>query len=273
MTGNKIILVNTYVFFFITALFLYSIGKIKFKKLILISLAFFFFILLIFSIYQVNRTKCLNYLNASNITNQDLSLNKSIYNSQSEFNRNYIYIKDSNYFNSFFRKLVNDNVSLNYSLFYILAGKLSGDYLHDLDLKDKINLGHFVYTKQIYNKFISHLNKLEIVRFEYIKYDNNFLQRKNPVVSLYHSLFRDFGYFNLVFLYTLFLFFFLILLNKINKIKLILYFFWFYIIFYETMTLGFVNLLATYNSIIIFIIFLFFLIFFISISKIKIKYK
>jgi hypothetical protein len=89
--------------------------------------------------------------------------------------------------------------------FYILSGKLSGDFLNYIDTNKKFNSGNFIYLKQVYNKMAADLRKLGIQNFEDIKYDENFLERLNPIVSLYHMLFRDFGLLNLTILLFVFM--------------------------------------------------------------------
>jgi hypothetical protein len=71
------------------------------------------------------------------------------------------------------------------------------------------------------------LGKLGIQNFEYIKYDENFLERLNPIVSLYHMLFRDFGFLNLTILLFIFLLIFLQFKYMKNTVSLFIFTYFF----------------------------------------------
>ena len=262
-SGSKIILLNSLIILFIALLFLYSLNLISFRRFFAIFFLFFFAVISIYMIAQKARTTCINYkLNSS-----------EVYNSNVEFNRKYFYRKvDSNINNlNYLRSLIHSNITVNYSLFYLISGKLSGDFLLYVDENNKFNAGNFVYFKQVFNKIAIDLKKVGIKNIKYYEYDENFLARLNNIVSLYHMTYRDFGFLNLCVLIFLFLLIFLQFIYFKNVFSLFIFIYSSLIIFYSVAGLGFANLLATFNTNIIFFNFLvFFLLFFLK-SKIVIK--
>ena len=260
---NKIILLNVAIIVFISLLFSYSLNLISLRKFLAVFSFIFFIIISIYLITQLARTYCIDS-KANYVQN---------YNSNSEFNRKNYYRKTDSSINfiNYSRAIINNNITVNYSLFYILSGKLSGDFLNYIDTNKKFNSGNFIYLKQVYNKMAADLRKLGIQNFEDIKYDENFLERLNPIVSLYHMLFRDFGFLNLTILLFVFLLIFLQFKYMKNTISLFILTFFLLFFFYSVSGLGFANLAATFNTNIIFFnFFVFFLYFF---SKVKILIK
>ena len=152
-----------------------------------------------------------------------------------------------------------------------MSGKLSADFLIVLDKNNKFDAGKFIYLKQIFNKSVSDLRKLGLKGIDFYEYDENFTQRRNPIVSLYHMLFRDFAFFNLSILIFIFLLIFLQFLYARNVTSVFIFIYSFVIFFYSISSIGFANLSATFNSNIIFFNFMIFLIYFFSRAKIKIK--
>jgi hypothetical protein len=260
VSGSKMILLSFITIVFTSLLFSYSLNLISLRRFLAFSLFFFFFALSIYFIIQLSRTNCIK----SNVQEYD---------SNTEFNTKNFYRKtDSNInFINYSRTIINNSITVNYSLFYILAGKLSGDHLLDIDKKNKINKGNFIYLKQVYNKMNSDIRKIGITKFAYLKYDQNFLERLNPVVSLYHILFRDFGFLNL----TILIFFFLLVFFQFKYIKntfsLFIFTYFMLFFFYFVSNLGFINLAATFNANIIFFNFFVYFLFFFLRVKIKIE--
>ena len=76
-------------------------------------------------ISQLTRTYCIDS-KANYVQN---------YNSNIEFNRKNFYRKTDSSINfiNYSRAIINNNITVNYSLFYILSGKLSGDFLNYID--------------------------------------------------------------------------------------------------------------------------------------------
>jgi len=270
-SGSKIIILNVAIIIFISLLFSYSLNLISLRRFLAVFSFIFFIAISIYLIIQNARTSCIN-ANANSF--QDYNSNVEFnYNSNIEFNRKYFYKKTDSSINfiNYSRATINNNITANYSLFYILSGKLSGDFLNYIDTNKKFKAGNFIYLKQIYNKMASDLGKLGIKKFEYLKYDENFLERFNPIVSLYHMLFRDFGFLNLTILLFVFLLIFLQFKYMKNTFSLFTFMYFFLIFFYSVSGLGFANLAATFNTNIIFFnFFVFFLYFFLRV-KILIK--
>ena len=263
VSGSKIILLSVITITFTSLLFSYSLNLISLRRFLAFFLFIFFITLAIYLIIQLSRTTCINS-NANNLQE---------YNSNTEFNRKNFYRKtDSNInFINYSRTIINNSITTNYSLFYILAGKLSGDHLLDIDKKNKINKGNFIYLKQVYNKINSDISKIGIPQFAYLKYDENFLKRLNPIVSLYHMLFRDFGFLNLAILLPFFLLVFFQFKYIKNTFSLFIFTYSMLFFFYFVQSLGFVNLAATFNTNIIFFNFFVYFLFFFLRVKIKIK--
>jgi len=287
LTGSKIILLSSLIVLFISLSFSYSFYLMSFRKFLLIFL--FAFVLLFFSylISQLARTACIKKVeNEEALYEQkydsslefkqkyDSSLEfKQKYDSSLEFNRKIFFKKaDSkiNYIN-YLRTLINNNITINYSLFYALSGKLSGDFLLYKDNNNKINAGSFIYLKQINNKIKIDLEKLGIKYSQYYEYDQNFIERLNPIVSLYHMLYRDFAYLNLSFLLFIFIFIFLQFIFLKNIYSFFFFIYFMLVLFYSSAGVGFANLLATFNTNIIFFNFFVFFIFFFLKTKILIK--
>lgn len=258
-TGSKMLLLTSLIFIFISLSLSYSLNVISLRKaLIILIFCKIFVILAYFSVQQL-RTFCF--------------VGSSDYDSNLEFNRIYFIKKQesqNNYIN-YLRTIINNNVTVNYSLFYILSGKLSGDFLIILDKNKKFDAGKFIYLKQIFNKSVNDLSKLGLKGIDFYEYDSNFIKRHNPIVSLYHMLFRDFAFLNLSILIFIFLLIFLQFLYLRNVTSVFIFIYSFVIFFYSISSIGFVNLLATFNSNIIFFNFMIFLIYFFSRAKIKIK--
>jgi hypothetical protein len=266
-TGSKIILLSSLIVLFISLSFSYSFYLMSFRKFLLIFL--FAFVLLFFSylISQLARTACIK-----KVENEE-ALYEQKYDSSFEFNRKIFFKKaDSkiNYIN-YLRTLINNNITINYSLFYVLSGKLSGDFLLYKDNNNKINAGSFIYLKQINNKIKIDLEKLGIKYSQYYEYDQNFIERLNPIVSLYHMLYRDFAYLNLSFLLFIFIFIFLQFIFLKNIYSFFFFIYFMLVLFYSSAGVGFANLLATFNTNIIFFNFFVFFIFFFLKTKILIK--
>jgi hypothetical protein len=262
-SGSKIILLSAVIIAFTSLFFSYSLSLISLRKFLAVFSIILFITMSIYLISQLARTSCIDS-KANYVQN---------YNSNSEFNRKYFYRKTDSSINfiNYSRAIINNNITVNYSLFYILSGKLSGDFLNYIDTNKKFNSGNFIYLKQVYNKMATDLGKLGIQNFEYIKYDENFLERLNPIVSLYHMLFRDFGFLNLTILLFVFLLIFLQFRYMKNTVSLFIFTYFLLFFFYSASGLGFANLAATFNTNIIFFnFFVFFLYFF---SKVKILIK
>lgn len=200
-TGSKIILLNSFIFLFISLSLSYSLNLISLRKALTVLIFSIIFLFSAFIFIQQLRTNCFVKSSNSN-TNYDSNL---------EFNRKYFFKKKNSEikFLNYSRNLVNSNITFNYSLFYILSGKLSADFLFILDTNKKFEAGKFIYLKQFFNKSVQDLRKLGLKGINYYEYDNNFIQSHNPIVSLYHMLFRDFAYFNLGILIFIFLLIFL----------------------------------------------------------------
>jgi hypothetical protein len=266
-TGSKIILLSSLIFLFIGLSFSYSFYLMSFRKFLLI---FLFAFVLLFSLYlisQLARTNCIK-----KVENEEV-LYKQKYDSSFEFNRKVFFKKaDSKikYIN-YLRTLINNNITINYSLFYVLSGKLSGDFLLYKDNNSKINAGSFIYLKQINNKIKIDLEKLGIKYSQYYEYDQNFIERLNPIVSLYHMLYRDFAYLNLSFLLFIFIVIFLQFIFLKNIFSFFFFIYFMLVLFYASASVGFANLLATFNTNIIFFNFFVFFIFFFLKTKILIK--
>ena len=271
--GSKIIILNVAIIAFISLFFSYSLNLISLRSFLAVFSFILFITISVYLISQLARTSCVdskaNYFQNYN-SNSEFNQN---YNSNSEFNRKYFYRKTDSSINfiNYSRAIINNNITVNYSLFYILSGKLSGDFLNYIDTNKKFNAGNFIYLKQVYNKMGADLGKLGIQKFEYIKYDENFLERLNPIVSLYHMLFRDFGFLNLTILLFIFLLIFLQFKYMKNTVSLFIFTYFLLLFFYSVSGLGFANLAATFNTNIIFLNF--FVFFFYFFSKVKILIK
>jgi hypothetical protein len=266
LSGSKVILLSSLIVVFTSLSFSYSFYLISLRKFLLLFLFAFFFVFSVYLTSQLARSNCINKdENINVIYNQK-------YDSSFEFSRKEFLKKaDSslNYIN-FLRSLINNNVTVNYSLFYMLSGKLSGDFLLYKDNNAKFNAGNFIYLKQINNKIKIDLEKLGIKYSKYYEYDQNFIERLNPVVSLYHMLYRDFAYLNLVVLLFIFIFILLQFIIFKNIFSFFIFIYSLLILFYSAAGVGFANLLATFNTNIIFFNFFVFFIFFFR-SKIIIK--
>ena len=261
-TGSKILMLTSLAFLFISLSLSYSLNVISLRKALTILTFCMFFVLFIYISVQQLRTSCF-------VKSSDSKLN---YDSNLEFNRNY-FIKKKNSENeyiNYLRTLIDNNVTVNYSTFYILSGKLSADFLIILDTNKKYDTGKFIYLKQIFNKSVNDLGKFGLKGIDFYTYDSNFIQRYNPIVSLYHMLFRDFAYFNLSILIFIFLLIFLQFLYLRNVTSVFIFIYFFAIFFYSISSIGFANLAATFNTNIIFFNFMIFLIYFFSRAKIKI---
>jgi len=276
-TGGKIILLSVAIIAFTSLFFSYSLNLISFRSFLAVFSFILFTIISIYLISQLARTSCIDS-KASYVQNYNSNIDSKAsyvqnYNSNSEFNRKYFYRKTDSSINfiNYSRAIINNNITVNYSLFYILSGKLSGDFLNYIDTNKKFNAGNFIYLKQVYNKIGSDLGKLGLQNFEYIKYDENFLERLNPIVSLYHMLFRDFGFLNLTILLFIFLLIFLQFKYIKNTVSLFIFTYFLLFLFYSVSGLGFANLAATSNTNIIF--FNFFVFFFYFFLKVKILIK
>jgi len=263
-SGSKIILLSSTIILLTSMLFSYSLNLISLRRFLTIFLVFFFVVISIYSIAQKARTSCFYYKS---------DYDQEEYNSNIEFKRDFFYKKtNSNFFYiNYLRSLIHNNVSVNYSLFYLLSGKLTGDLILYVDKNKKFNAGHFIYFKQVYNKMAVDMQKLGIKDLKYYEYDQNFLQRLNPIVSLYHMMFRDFAFLNLSILIFVFLLIFLQFLYFKNIFSLFIFIYSFLIFFYSVAAIGFANLLATFNSNIIFLNFFIFLFYFFFKSKLVIK--
>jgi hypothetical protein len=262
-TGSKILILTSFIILFISLSLSYALNQISLRKALTIVIFCLIFVFSFLISIQQLRTNCFVKSSNSNLN----------YDSNVEFTRNY-FIKKNNSENgyiNYLRNLINNNVTINYSIFYILSGKLSADFLIILDANKKYDAGKFIYLKQIFNKSVTDLGKLGLKGIDYYEYDANFIQRFNPIVSLYHMLFRDFAYFNLSILIIIFLLIFLQFLYARNVTSVFIFVYSFIIFFYSISSIGFANLAATFNSNIIFFNFMIFLIYFFSRAKIKIK--
>ena len=262
-TGSKILMLTSITFLFISLSLSYSLNVISLRKALTILIFCTIFVLSIYIYIQQLRTSCLAKSSNSNVN----------YDSNLEFNRNYFIKKKKSEIEhiNYLRNLINNNVTVNYSIFYILSGKLSADFLIVLDKNKKFDVGKFIYLKQIFNKSVSDLGKLGLKGIDFYEYDENYIQRHNPIVSLYHMLFRDFAFFNLSILILIFLLIFLQFSYARNVTSVFIFIYSFVIFFYSISSIGFANLSATFNSNIIFFNFTIFLIYFFSRAKIKIK--
>ena len=262
-TGSKILILTSFVILFISLSLSYSLNQISLRKALRIVIFCIIFVFSFLISMQQLRTNCFVKSSNSNLN----------YDSNVEFTRNYFIKKNNseNEYINYLRNLINNNVTVNYSIFYILSGKLSADFLIILDKNKKFEAGKFIYLKQIFNKSVNDLGKLGLKGINFYEYDSNFMQRYNPIVSLYHMLFRDFAYFNLSILIIIFLLIFLQFLYARNVTSVFIFLYSFIIFFYSISNIGFANLAATFNSNIIFFNFMIFLIYFFSRAKIKIK--
>jgi hypothetical protein len=264
ISGSKIILLSSTIILFTSMLFSYSLNLISLRRFFTIFLVIIFVVISIYSIAQKARISCINYKS---------DRDQEEYNSNIEFKRQFFFKKtNSNFaYTNYLRSLIHNNVTVNYSLFYLLSGKLTGDLIFYVDKNKNFNAGYFIYFKQVYNKMAVDIQKFGIKDIKYYEYDQNFLQRLNPIVSLYHMMFRDFAFLNLSILIFVFLLIFLQFLYFKNIFSLFIFIYSFLIFFYSVVAIGFANLLATFNTNIIFFNFFIFLFYFFFKSKIVIK--
>ncbi len=277
MVGSKNILFNSFSLSLCCLIISYIVGMLDYKRILI----FFFFSFLCFCLvflFQQTRTNCSkinqpNYdttIEFENKITEKSKENEDIQIENIEITGRYLLnLKD---YKPQILKLINvkdyfSNVTINHTLWYLLTGKVNGEYI--LKNVDRPVIGNIIIAKTL-NIFTRDLGKQIIaVKVDWIKSWGG--------VSFLHLLWYDFSYFGIV-LFVLIISAIILLVSKINiprpnldKIKFILILYLLIIFFYIFVQFFNWYALETINSRFIFFDLLIFKIY--LITKINIKNK
>ena len=268
-TGSKNIILNTFTFTFSCFLICFIIKRLDYDK----CLTFLFFILLTFSLVffiQKLRTDCANTygdynFNSEFINTSPFSNKKNI----EERGRFVLYEKEysSTILNLLNIKSYNYNVTFNYTLFYLLTGKINGEYiLHNI----KRPLYGNIFISKTVNLFSKDFNK-QIVPV------NVHWAKSGGGISVLHILWHDYNYLGIILFIGIFIFSLFLcaryksessinnLLKSMIFIYLLMLFFYNFIQFFNWYALETINSRFIFFNLLIFFLYLYY--------KIKKSYK
>jgi hypothetical protein len=268
-TGSKNIILNTFTFAFSCFLICYIIKRLDYNK----CLTFLFFIFLTFFLVffiQKLRTECTKSYSDYNFNNE--FINTSPLNNKKnveERGRYILYEKEysSKILNLLNIKSYNYNVTLNHTLFYLLTGKINGEYmLHNI----KRPLYGNIFISKTVNLFSKDFNKQLIpVKVYWVKSGGG--------ISLLHILWYDYNYLGIILFIGIFTFSLFLCSryksdNSINNLlKSMIFIYLLMLFFYNSIQLFNWYALETINSRFIFFNLLIFVLY--LYYKIKKSYK
>jgi len=268
-TGSKNIILNTFTFAFSCFLICFIIKRLDYNK----CLTFLFFIFLTFFLVffiQKFRTECTKFYSDYNFNNEFINTSPLDNKKNVEDRGRYIlYEKEysSKILNLLNIKSYNYNVTLNYTLFYLLTGKINGEYmLHNI----KRPLYGDIFISKTVNLFSKDFNKQLIpVKVYWVKSGGG--------ISLLHILWYDYNYLGIILFIGIFTFSLFLCSryksnNSINNLlKSMIFIYLLMLFFYNSIQLFNWYALETINSRFIFFNLLIFVLY--LYYKIKKSYK
>lgn len=268
ITGSKNTAFNTFSFIFALTIICLIIKKLNFNNLFLF-IFFSVFVFLVIAGVQIARTECSISSAKDKIYNTkiefknavtDLSNEKDQEKNISNTGKYFLYKK--NYDSIILKKLVNtsylDDVNVNYTLFYLLTGKVNGEYM--LQNVDRPFIGNVILSKTLNVLTRDFKKNLFDVKINWPK--------SRGGISFLHLLWYDYGYFGvLIFITFLFILLNVTIKNQIINFKskstnsLVLFyilavFFYIFVQFFNWYALETINSRFIFFNLLIFIIYL-----------------
>ena len=218
ITGSKNTAFNTFSFIFALTIICLIIKKLNFNNLFLF-IFFSVFVLSVIAGVQIARTECSISSAEDKIYNTKIEFKnaekiyptKKIDQEKNISNTGKYFLYKKNYDSIILKKLVNtsylDDVNVNYTLFYLLTGKVNGEYM--LQNVDRPFIGNVILSKTLNVLTRDFKKNLFDVKINWPK--------SRGGISFLHLLWYDYGYFGIL----IFITFLIILLNVTIKNQII----------------------------------------------------